>query len=80
MITAHKPACDQPIDNTGHARTADGELVGEDRGGLAAVAQDCQHAVLGKGEIDGRNGQLDLPRKTRERVAGMRRGEGGGLG
>ena len=79
-IAAHEAARDQAVDDTGHARPADRELFSQRRGGLLALTENPEHAVLGEGEIDAPDRALDLACQARDRAPRVAGGADARLG
>lgn len=65
MVAPGEAAGDESVDDAGHARAADSQLLGQHRRRLRAAAEDSEHAVLRQGQIYRGEGELHLPGEPR---------------
>jgi hypothetical protein len=69
VLTLDETTGDEPVNDSGDARSTDRELLGKRRGRLSTLPQDCEHAVLRECQIDSRNRQLELACEAHEHSA-----------
>jgi hypothetical protein len=73
VVALHETTGHETVHDSGDARPAHGELLGQRRRRLLTLAQENQDAVLGKGQVDAGDRYLDLTGKPGDYPARMLR-------